>query len=62
MAFQHFDIEKAAPAVQELRIDLVEGYAERMGDGPFVIIQTAEGERQSVVIGREDLETLLAAA
>ena len=44
------------------RIGLVDGEAEHMGDGVFVLFQTVDGEVHSVVLQRGDLQALLAAA
>lgn len=41
-------------------IVLVDGGAEHMGDGVFVLVQDSEEGPQSVVVTRADLEALLA--
>jgi hypothetical protein len=44
-------------------VKLIDGVAEHMGDGMFVLIQKDErGSPQNVVVAREDLERMLAAS
>jgi hypothetical protein len=47
---------------EELRIELLDGYAECMGDGLFILFQAHEGKTQSIVLSKSDLGKLVAAS
>lgn len=44
-----------------LRITLENGFAERMGEGLFILFQESDGRTQSLVLSGIDLVALLAA-
>lgn len=51
-----------AQEMQDLRIELEDGYAECMGDGLFILFQKVDGEDQSIVLSKSDLAKLVGAS